>query len=79
MNAVRAIACLAALLLAGRMLGADLSGANVRIVVPYPAGGPTDIIARLCAQKLSEVLGLSVLCRERQRGQRRARRRDKLR
>src|ERR1700704_2817464 len=30
---------------------------QVRIIVPYPAGGPTDVMARLTAQKLTESLG----------------------
>src|ERR1700674_1329222 len=30
---------------------------SVRVIVPYPAGGPTDVIARLGAQTLSETLG----------------------
>src|SRR5207245_6980168 len=29
----------------------------VRIIVPFPAGGPTDVMARLIGQKLSERLG----------------------
>ena len=32
---------------------------QVRMVVPYPAGGPTDLIARIIAQKLGERLGKS--------------------
>jgi len=30
---------------------------QVRVIVPYPAGGPTDVMARLLAQHLTESLG----------------------
>ena len=30
---------------------------QVRVIVPYPAGGPTDVMARLVAQHLTESLG----------------------
>ena len=33
----------------------------VRIVVPFPAGGPTDILARVIAQRLSEVWSQAVV------------------
>ena len=33
----------------------------VRIIVGYPAGGPTDMIARTVAQKLSPALGQQVI------------------
>ena len=48
-------------LLAGASLAqaADYPTRSVRVIVAYPAGGPTDLIARLAAQMLTELLGQS--------------------
>ncbi len=40
--------------------GLEYPTRQVRIIVPYPPGGPTDVIARLVAQKLSEKFGQNV-------------------
>src|SRR5207248_2635624 len=57
MRALAAAACLAALVVADAVYAQTYPAGNVRIMVPYPAGGPTDVIARLTAEKLSEALG----------------------
>ena len=33
----------------------------IRLIVPYPAGGPTDFVGRTVAQKMSESLGQQVV------------------
>ena len=44
-----------------RAIAQTLSGKSIRLVVPFPAGGPTDIVARPLAQLLGDALGASVI------------------
>ena len=39
----------------------DYPNKPIKLVVPYPPGGPTDIVARVVAQKMSEGLGQSII------------------
>jgi tripartite-type tricarboxylate transporter receptor subunit TctC len=56
-----------ALAFAGALISAERPGAQaypshpITIVVGYPAGGPTDTIARILAQRMSEPLGQSII------------------
>ena len=62
--ALRALAFMAALLCAAIVSGQSSAqtypARPVRLIVPFGAGGPTDVIARLMAQKLSERWGQQV-------------------
>lgn len=56
-HCLRIAALLAALAVAAPALAADYPDHPVKIIVPFPPGGSTDIAARLIAPKLAERLG----------------------
>ena len=58
---MRWLAVLAGLLLVAPAAAQDWPNRNIRVVVPYPAGGPADFMGRLAAQKLQEKLGVTVV------------------
>jgi tripartite-type tricarboxylate transporter receptor subunit TctC len=65
-------ALLAVLLCAGwALLGTDLAQAQaypnrpIRLVVPFPAGGPTDAISRIISDRLGQVLGQTIVVENR--------------
>ena len=54
-------AALASLASAGIAHSQEYPARAIRLVVAFPAGGPTDFVARLLAEKLKGILGQSVL------------------
>jgi tripartite-type tricarboxylate transporter receptor subunit TctC len=62
MHAFRKIALVAALALSPAMAGAqDFPSKPIKLIVPFPAGGPNDIIARTVAPRMAELLGQTIL------------------
>lgn len=62
-SALRTIACLALAVtaLAPAAQAQTYPSKPIRMIVPYPAGGPTDVLARLIGQKLGESVGQNVI------------------
>src|SRR5712691_6384189 len=58
---VRSFIALVALALAVPAFAQTYPTRQVRLIVPFAAGGPTDVIARIVAQKLSEAWGHQVV------------------
>ena len=58
---MRALVLLLPLLFVSPALAQSYPERNIRMIVPYPAGGSTDILARTILQPLSEILGKPVI------------------
>ncbi|MEQ1776071.1 MAG: tripartite tricarboxylate transporter substrate binding protein [Burkholderiales bacterium] len=56
-----AVTLLATLLCADIAIAQSYPNRPIRIVVPYPPGGGTDVVARTLAQKMTEVMGQQVI------------------
>ncbi len=67
MNATRIAVtlCAAALLHAGGAAAQSWPSKPIRLMVPFPPGGSTDIVSRIVAQKLSERLGQAIVIENR--------------
>src|SRR5213595_4302526 len=61
MRTTRALFMLAAMLLAGTAFAQTYPSKPVKLVVTYPPAGSSDLMARIVAQKLSELWGQAVI------------------
>jgi tripartite-type tricarboxylate transporter receptor subunit TctC len=59
---------LALLMLAGPALAQPYPSRTVSVIVPYPAGGSVDVVARLLVQKLNESMGQNFIVENRAGG-----------
>ena len=65
MTAWLALVFLAFGLITSASAQSDFPNRPVRIIVPFPAGGPTDVNMRIVGQKLSEIWGQGVVIENR--------------
>ena len=55
------VAALAALLVAGPAAAQTYPSRPITVVVPFPAGGPSDVVARIVAEHMGKVLGQTMV------------------
>jgi tripartite-type tricarboxylate transporter receptor subunit TctC len=55
------VGAFAALAIAGAAQAQNYPSREIKMIVPFPAGGPSDIVARIAADGMSKVLGHNVL------------------
>ena len=61
----RLIACLSLVLAAPLVLAQSWPNRPIKMVVPFPAGGPTDVMTRILSDKLAQALGQAVVVENR--------------
>jgi len=64
-NSLCPACCLLAILLSAQAVAQDYPNKTVRIVVPFPPGGATDVVTRIVAQKLTDQFGRQVVAENR--------------
>lgn len=62
------LSALALVLVASPALSQQYPNKPIRLIVPYPAGGATDVVARLVAERMSEDLGQQIYVENRPGG-----------
>jgi tripartite-type tricarboxylate transporter receptor subunit TctC len=65
-NALKYLAAAFLLLLSPALAAAQtFPSKTIRLIVPFPAGGPNDIIARVVGQRMSEILKQTIVIENR--------------
>ena len=65
---IRAAACVALAMLASAASAQTYPGDPAKLIVPIPAGGVTDVMARVIGQRLQEMWGQAVVVENRPGG-----------
>jgi putative tricarboxylic transport membrane protein len=59
--AIKVVGALAAVAIAGAAHAQNYPSREIKMIVPFPAGGPSDIVARIAADGMSKHLGHNIL------------------